>query len=161
MKFYKHKIIGLWPFYLLLLMVFLLLFFDINKSGIKNIFIYASFPSLLSLIAFFHLLTLIINDESISISLIFNNKVIKTFKKLKWSEIWIIDCRNQKYHITLVPKRETNETHRYKWDELFMISSNYKNQSEILEAIIKNAPEAKILPFEARSKGGAKVPVTF
>ncbi len=146
MKKYRIKEITILPPYLLIIF---LVCTKINNIGVVDLFfLIIGIPALLFVVIWMHLLRLIISDDDISISLMFNNKMIKKLKNLKWDEVWIIDCRHKKYHIILVPKREAKESHRYKWSELFMIPSNFMKQSEILETIIKNAPDAKILPVE-------------
>ncbi len=140
------KEIGLMPFYFIVFGLSFFFIIDRERFGFFGLFyLIIGVPIFAAVLVWAHLLRLIISDENISISLMFKNKVIKDLKKLKWNEIWFIDCRNQKYHITLVPKKETKEFQRFKWDELFIISSNYEKLSEIREIIIKNAPDAKIL----------------
>lgn len=152
MKFYKFKIIQIILTYLLLFFLSSVVFLNIRNLKMGDLFfIIPGYSSVVFIVIWTHLLTLIINDKGIFISLMFKNKVIKNLKKLKWNEIWFVDCRNQKYHITLVPKRETKEFQRFKWDELFIISSNYEKFSEIRETIIKNAPDAKVLPFNDKA----------
>ncbi len=146
------KELGLLPFYFI---IFGLIFFFITDRerfcSFGLFYLIIGVPVFVGVLVWAHLLRLIISDENISIILMFKNKTIKNLKKLKWNEIWFIDCRNQKYHITLVPKRETKEFQRFKWDELFIISSNYEKFSEIRETIIKNAPDAKVLPFNDKT----------